>query len=55
MIVVHYSRLFLILPMSTTLGIDDAQLELADEHMKRIGYLEGHHMAEAFNLLRETA
>jgi polyhydroxyalkanoate synthase len=34
--------------------IDDAQLELADQHMNRIGYLEGHHMSEAFNLLREN-
>jgi polyhydroxyalkanoate synthase len=34
--------------------VDAAQLELADEHMFRLGYLEGHHMAEAFNLLREN-
>ena len=34
--------------------IDADQLELADEHMFRLGYLEGHHMAEAFNLLREN-
>jgi polyhydroxyalkanoate synthase len=34
--------------------IDANQLALADEHMHRIGYLEGHHMAEAFNLLREN-
>jgi len=34
--------------------LDDAQLQLADEHMNRLGYLEGHHMAEAFNLLREN-
>ena len=34
--------------------IDNEQLELADEHMNRLGYLEGHHMAEAFNLLREN-
>ena len=34
--------------------IDEAQLELADEHMNRLGYLEGRHMAEAFNLLREN-
>jgi polyhydroxyalkanoate synthase len=34
--------------------IDDAQLQLADDHMERLGYLEGHHMAEAFNLLREN-
>jgi len=34
--------------------LDDAQLNLADEHMNRQGYLEGHHMAEAFNLLREN-
>jgi poly[(R)-3-hydroxyalkanoate] polymerase subunit PhaC len=34
--------------------IDDAQLQLADDHMARLGYLEGHHMGEAFNLLREN-
>jgi polyhydroxyalkanoate synthase len=34
--------------------LDDAQLELADEHMKRIGYFEGRHMSDAFNLLREN-
>lgn len=34
--------------------IDEAQLELADKHMSRTGYLEGHHMAEAFNLMREN-
>jgi len=34
--------------------LDDAQLQLADEHMERLGYLEGHHMGEAFNLLREN-
>jgi polyhydroxyalkanoate synthase len=34
--------------------LDDAQLQLIDEHMERRGYLEGHHMAEAFNLLREN-
>jgi len=34
--------------------IDAPQLALADEHMFRLGYLEGHHMAEAFNLLREN-
>jgi polyhydroxyalkanoate synthase len=34
--------------------IDEDQLKLADEHMHRLGYLEGHHMAEAFNLLREN-
>ena len=27
---------------------------LADEHMERLGYLEGRHMSEAFNLLREN-
>src|SRR4029077_19434164 len=27
--------------------IDEEQLELADKHMLRLGYLEGHHMAEA--------
>jgi polyhydroxyalkanoate synthase subunit PhaC len=34
--------------------IDEPQLQLADEHMHRLGYLEGHHMAEAFNLMREN-
>jgi polyhydroxyalkanoate synthase len=34
--------------------LDDAQLQLADEHMDRLGYLEGRHMADAFNLLREN-
>ena len=34
--------------------IDEAQLQLTDEHMKRVGYLEGHQMANAFNLMREN-
>lgn len=34
--------------------LDDAQLQLADEHMNRLGYLEGRHMADVFNLLREN-
>ena len=34
--------------------IDEDQLQLADEHMNRLGYLEGRHMAEAFNLMREN-
>ncbi|MGA8885651.1 MAG: class I poly(R)-hydroxyalkanoic acid synthase, partial [Pseudolabrys sp.] len=34
--------------------IDEPQLQLADEHMHRLGYLEGHQMAEAFNLMREN-
>ena len=34
--------------------IDEPQLQLADEHMHRLGYLEGHHMANAFNLMREN-
>jgi polyhydroxyalkanoate synthase subunit PhaC len=34
--------------------LDDDQLKLADEHMDRLGYLEGRHMSEAFNLLREN-
>jgi polyhydroxyalkanoate synthase subunit PhaC len=34
--------------------LDDAQLDLVDKHMNRLGYLEGHHMADAFNLLREN-
>ena len=34
--------------------LDDAQLALADDHMNHLGYLEGHHMGDAFNLLREN-
>ena len=34
--------------------IDKDQLQLADKHMNRLGYLEGHQMAEAFNLMREN-
>jgi polyhydroxyalkanoate synthase len=34
--------------------IDEEQLALLEEHMARTGYLEGHHMADAFNLLREN-
>jgi polyhydroxyalkanoate synthase len=34
--------------------IDEEQLDLADDHMFRVGYLEGRHMAEAFNLMREN-
>jgi len=34
--------------------IDEDQLQLADKHMNRLGYLEGRHMAEAFNLMREN-
>jgi len=34
--------------------IDEDQLQLADKHMNRLGYLEGHLMAEAFNLMREN-
>ena len=34
--------------------IDKSQLDLLDEHMDRLGYLEGHQMGEAFNLLREN-
>jgi polyhydroxyalkanoate synthase len=34
--------------------LDEGQLQLLDQHMQRLGYFEGHHMAEAFNLLREN-
>src|SRR5262249_38094978 len=34
--------------------IDEDQLKLADQHMNRLRYLEGHHMVEAFNLMREN-
>ncbi len=32
--------------------IEDEQLALVEEHMRQKGYLEGHHMATVFNLLR---
>jgi len=32
--------------------IDDEQLALVEEHMEKLGYLEGHHMAHVFNLMR---
>src|SRR5262249_32783795 len=34
--------------------IDEEQLQLLEDHMARKGYLEGYHMATAFNLLREN-
>jgi polyhydroxyalkanoate synthase len=34
--------------------VDEGQLRLVDEHMNRLGYLEGRHMADAFNLMREN-
>lgn len=34
--------------------IDEEQLTLLEAHMSRKGYLEGRHMADAFNLLREN-
>jgi polyhydroxyalkanoate synthase subunit PhaC len=34
--------------------IDEEQLKLLDDHMNRLGYLDGRHMAEAFNLLRDN-
>src|SRR4051812_8668272 len=34
--------------------IDAEQLALADKHMVQLGYLEGNHMSEAFNLMREN-
>ncbi|MGH8726945.1 MAG: class I poly(R)-hydroxyalkanoic acid synthase [Burkholderiales bacterium] len=34
--------------------IDEEQLQLMEHHMNQKGYLEGSHMADAFNLLREN-
>ena len=34
--------------------IDDRQLELLDQHMAEQGYLEGRHMANVFNLMRDN-
>ncbi len=34
--------------------IDEDQLALMDEHMARTGYLEGHHLADAFSMLRDN-
>lgn len=34
--------------------IDDDQLSLMEAHMDRLGFLDGKHMANAFNLLREN-
>ncbi len=34
--------------------IDDAQIALLEKHMQFKGFLEGHHLAEAFSMLREN-
>ncbi len=34
--------------------VDEAQIELLEKHMRYKGYLEGHHLAEAFRMLREN-
>ena len=34
--------------------IDEEQLALMEEHMSRVGYLEGHHLADAFSMLRDN-
>ena len=34
--------------------IDEQQIALMEEHMKKKGYLEAHHLADAFSLLREN-
>ena len=34
--------------------IDDAQIDLLEKHMRHKGLLEGHHLAEAFSMLREN-
>ncbi|HIJ63209.1 MAG TPA: class I poly(R)-hydroxyalkanoic acid synthase [Rhodospirillaceae bacterium] len=34
--------------------IDEEQISLMEEHMNRVGYLEGHHLADAFSMLRDN-
>ncbi|MFO1381494.1 MAG: class I poly(R)-hydroxyalkanoic acid synthase [Chitinivorax sp.] len=34
--------------------VDEQQMEQLEAHMHKKGYLEGHHMADVFNLLREN-
>jgi polyhydroxyalkanoate synthase len=34
--------------------IDDEQLKLLEEHMRKKGYLDGAHMAQVFNMLRDN-
>jgi polyhydroxyalkanoate synthase len=34
--------------------IDDEQIAHMEEHIRATGYLEGHHMAEMFNMMREN-
>lgn len=34
--------------------VDEAQIALLEKHMRFKGYLEGHHLAEAFRMLREN-
>ncbi len=34
--------------------VDEQQMEQLEAHMAKKGYLEGHHMADVFNLLREN-
>jgi polyhydroxyalkanoate synthase len=34
--------------------IDEQQLDLLDQHMKKKGYLEGRHMAQVFNMMRDN-
>jgi poly[(R)-3-hydroxyalkanoate] polymerase subunit PhaC len=34
--------------------VDDDQIAHMEEHIRSTGYLEGHHMAEMFNLMREN-
>ncbi|MTJ84224.1 MAG: class I poly(R)-hydroxyalkanoic acid synthase [Telmatospirillum sp.] len=41
-------------PGELAVFIDDQQLDLMDEHMRRKGYLEAHHLSDAFSLLREN-
>src|SRR5690606_29099240 len=34
--------------------IDEEQLQLLEKHMARKGYLEAHHMAHVFNMMRDN-
>ena len=34
--------------------VDEAQIALLEKHMRSKGFLEGHHLAEAFSMLREN-
>jgi polyhydroxyalkanoate synthase len=34
--------------------IDDEQIDRLDKHMKETGYLEGEHMSQVFNMMRDN-